>query len=344
MVTDPDAPPAPPPAPSPKARRRHWLALGLAGLILLALAFWLDLGELARLLGRLHPAALLGIVLLLALDRVLMAWKWLLLLRAGNVHLPLTQAIRFYFQGTLAGLFMPSMVAGDVLRGYWAARLSGATSLVFASLIMEKMLGVLSALLWGLLGFVVFASWRFPDAAWLWPWLGLLAATGLIAVFVLSLHERVHARVLGTLGRLRGPEGKTGLGVRLLALAHKLYTAYSQFAAAKRALGVNFALTLGEHLLQMLIQLALALALGLVPPVLLFLAVSAAHTLILRLPVSPEGWGVGELSAVAMYGLIGIDAEAAVAIMLVYHALVLVTCLPALFFLLQAEHPARAPG
>lgn len=327
-----------------KARRRHWLGLGLALLILLALGIWLDLYEVAQTLARLHPVALAGIVLMLALDRVVMAWKWLLLLRTGDVHLRLGQAVRFYFQGTLAGIFMPSMVGGDVLRGYWAARVSGATHFVFASLVMEKMLGFLSAILWGIAGLVMFALWRFPEAGWLWPALGLAAAAAVATIFVCSLHARVHALVLGVLIRLRGPEGGGRIGARLLGLLHKLYEAYSRFAAARRALSLNFALTLAEHLLQMLILLVIAAALGIAVPPLLFLAVSAAHMLILRIPVSPEGWGVGELTAIGLYGLIGIDAEAAFAIMFVFHILVLITCLPALLFLTQGASPARAEG
>lgn len=327
-----------------KARRRHWLGLGLAALILLGLALWLDLGAVAASLARLHPAALVAIVLMLALDRVLMAWKWLLLLRAGDVHLPLAQAVRFYFQGTLAGVFLPSMVGGDVLRGYWAARLSGATHLVFASLVMEKMLGFLSAILWGIAGLVVFALWRFPGGAWLWPVLGVAAAIAVAAVFLLSLHGRVHDAVLGALVRLRGPEAGSGPGARLLGLAHKLYEAYSRFAEARGALGLNFALTLAEHLLQMVILLAIAAALGIAAPPLLFLAISAAHLLVLRIPISPEGWGVGELSAIGLYALIGIEAEAAFAIMFVFHVLVLIACLPGLVFLFQGGRAARAAG
>lgn len=324
-----------------KRKRRHWLGLGVALLIMLALALWLDLSKVAQSLAGLHPAALVGIVLLLALDRVLMAWKWLLLLRAGDVRLSLRDAVRFYFQGTLAGTFMPSMVGGDVLRGYWAARASGATHLVFASLVMEKMLGFLSAILWGIAGLVVFAWLRFPETVGPWPALGLAAAAGIVALFVLSLHARTHAFVLRALVRLRGPEGRTGLGGRLFGLAHKLYDAYTRFATARSVLARNFALTLAEHFLQMLILMAIAGALGITLSPLLFLAVSAAHLLILRIPISPEGWGVGELSAIALYGLIGIDAEAAFAIMFVCHVLVLVACLSGVLLLLPS-FPARA--
>lgn len=330
LMTEPDSLEAP-----AGGLRHHWLGVLLAVFILVMLALWLDIGQVAEILARMPLAAVAGVVLLVLLDRIVMAWKWLLLLRVGGVHLPLRRAARWYLQGTISASFMPTQVGGDLLRGYWASRPTRRRAFVFASLVMEKMLGFLSALHFGIAGGVVLLCWMLPDYIWLWPILGIGAIVGTSAAFILSLHARVHSTVLKLLARTKGR--------KVLGFLHRLYVAYSHFSMARGALLRNYLITLGGHLLKMSVYVFIALALGYASAPWLLLAATTLHALVMRIPISPDGWGVGELSAVALYGLIGIHAEGAFAIMLVYHVAVLIACSPGLIFLLRGERSAY-PG
>jgi uncharacterized membrane protein YczE len=60
-----------------------------------------------------------------------------------------------------------------------------------------------------------------------------------------------------------------------------------------------------------------------------FFAAAAVQTLIVRLPVTPDGWGTGELAAIAVFGLVGIGPAAAFAISVINRFLGVVATLPA---------------
>src|SRR5688572_30195442 len=124
---------------------RGWLRWGVALAILAWCALFLDLRQIARILGGVSAHSLLLILGLWTADRVVMAWKWLLLLRGLQVQIPFSTVIRLYYQGTFAGTFLPSSLGGDMLRAYWVSRSTGATHEVYASLVMEKLVGFMSA-------------------------------------------------------------------------------------------------------------------------------------------------------------------------------------------------------
>jgi glycosyltransferase 2 family protein len=327
-------------AQQPTARRggrRNWLGWALVLLILTVLALTLDLKEVLATLARVNPVELAAILLLMTLDRLIMAWKWSLLLRVVEVRLPLTAIVRFYYQGTLSGTFLPSQVGGDVLRAYWVSAASGVTQPVFASLVMEKIIGILSALSWAIVGLVVLASLMYPDGFWAWVALGVGAIGSVIAAFTLSMRAAVHDFILSRLGRRQN--------ARIVGFLHRLYEAYARFSRAPWALGANVLITLGEQALQVVVVFLVARSLGIEADALALLAAAAVHIMIYRIPVAPDNWGVGELTAIGVFGLIGISPEAAFSLMFLSHILQVVVVLPGLLFLLRPSHlSTRAPS
>ena len=321
------APPTGPP------RERNWVGWGLALFILGACAWFLDMNQVWSIVSRVHPAAVVGLLILITLDRLLMAWKWALLLRVVGVRLPLGLITRFYYQGSLTGIFLPSSIGGDLLRATWVAHASGVKHGVFASLLMEKIVGLLSAVIWAIIGAVVLLCVHYDDLAWIWLLVGATSLSAVILLFLASLHASVHEFVLSGLGRFAT--------LRAVGLLHRLYQAYAHFSSAKNALAANMVLTLTEHALQMAVFLLVARNLGIEVDAILFFAMTGVQFLVFRIPISPDGWGIGELSAIGLFGLIGVSAEAAFTMMFVNHILTTVACLPGLWFLLWGK---RSPA
>jgi Lysylphosphatidylglycerol synthase TM region len=88
-----------------------------------------------------------------------------------------------------------------------------------------------------------------------------------------------------------------------------------------------------------------ARSLGIEADALALLAAAAVHIMIYRIPVAPDNWGVGELTAIGVFGLIGISPEAAFSLMFLSHILQVVVVLPGLLFLLRPSHlSTRAPS
>ena len=66
-----------------------------------------------------------------------------------------------------------------------------------------------------------------------------------------------------------------------------------------------------------------------------FCAATAIHRLIHRLPLTPGSWGVSELAAIGLFGLVGIGPDDAFALALLLRALQLFVASPGLWFLLR---------
>ena len=191
---------------------------------------------------------------------------------------------------------------------------------VFASIVMEKMIGLISAVNWAIVGGVVLGCWLQPGRAVLWIGLGVLAALAFNGLFLASLHDVVHDFVLRTLARYHQS--------RLMDVLHRFYGAYADFSRHPRALLANLLLTLLEHGLQLLILYCIVRSLGIELGAPLFFAAASVQMLILRIPVTPDGWGTGELAAIAVFGLIGIGAATAFATSVIYRFLGVIVTLP----------------
>jgi glycosyltransferase 2 family protein len=318
-----------------RPRERNWVGWGLALFILGACAWFLDMNQVWSIVSRVHPAAVAGLLILITFDRLLMAWKWAILLRVVGVRLSLGLITRFYYQGSLTGIFLPSSIGGDLLRATWVAQASGVRHGVFASLLMEKLVGFLSAVIWAIVGAVVLLCVYYSELAWIWLPLGAASLTAVVLLFLGSLHAAVHEFVLRSLGRFAR--------VRVVGLLHRLYEAYAHFSSAKGALAANIALTLVEHAVQMVAFLLVARSLAIEVDPIPFFAMTGLQFLVFRIPISPDGWGIGELSAIGLYGLIGIGAEAAFTMMFFNHILTTAACLPGLWFLLWGKR-SSAPA
>ena len=127
------------------------LRIGL-GIGLLALAFIvLDIAP-ADLLSDLGEIDLVQLTLLivpvLLLDRLLMTYKWGLLLRAAGIHIPLWELFNIYLISGFVGSFLPVSVGADMARFYQMHRKKLDSAEVAASIVIERLLGFVAVLAW----------------------------------------------------------------------------------------------------------------------------------------------------------------------------------------------------
>ncbi len=311
------------------ASRRGWLRWALGAVIFISCALFVDFGDVVRILSRVPVHWIVFALALMTIDRCLMAWKWLILLRALDVRTSFKTVLRLYYQGTVSGIFLPNSFGGDLLRAYWVSESAGTTHRVYASLAMEKVIGLLSTINWAFIGGSVFLLMRWHEVSITWIAMGLSAALLVNSVFVFSLRPYSRAFVMRRL--------EYASRSRVIGFFHRLYEAYAEYGDCRRVLIWNGLMTFAEQGLQMFIFLILSWGLGIHVSVVLFLAVCAIHLLFYRLPISPNGWGVGEVTAIGLYGLIGVSSASAFALVFLAHVLHVIAVLPGLWFLWQPE-------
>ena len=127
----------------------------IVAVALTALVFWKSHpAEVWQALTRTRPGPVLVAVLLVLVDRTLMAYRWLVLLRPfSSPGGPRFAAVmRIFFVSTFVGTFLPASVGGDAVRAYALVREGVDAPASVASVLMDRMLGVLSVLIMAVVG------------------------------------------------------------------------------------------------------------------------------------------------------------------------------------------------
>src|SRR5690606_32996369 len=185
--------------------RRHLLpavkivvSLGLLWLLLANV----DLDRLWQTARTASPAWMVAALGLYFAMCLLSAWRWLVLLRAQDVHLPLGTLIASFLVATFFNNFLPSNIGGDVVRVGDTARAAGSKTLAATVVLLDRGIGLLGLVLVAALGATLSADVAVHAAIGgpVWLWFLLLAGLLLSAPLVIA-PERV-TRLLKPLERL----------------------------------------------------------------------------------------------------------------------------------------------
>ncbi|ADK86435.1 hypothetical protein Deba_3082 [Desulfarculus baarsii DSM 2075] len=322
------------------ARTMKLLARPLLGLTILGLLLWLlvDVDQALVVVAGADWRYFILIILVMAADRLLMAYKWRLLVVCRGLPLSLGRAISSYFLATFAGCFLPSTIGADALR---IAAVTGPglpSAKLTASVVMERGLGFVAAALAALLGLFLLAGLAADlPGEFFYVAVGLLAASALAVVVSLS----------GLAARLsRRAEGRLADGGRLSRWLAELLAAYRQYSGHGPVLGWFFALTLLEQGALIVTNWLAARAFGLELGFLQAAAVTPVAVLLARLPISISSFGLMEGLYVAFFSLVGVGATEAFLLGLTQNMASLISALPGLTPYLGARRrgPASRAG
>ena len=286
-----------------------WLRIALSfALVVVLFTYVVDGREVLSILHRFETKYLVLAIVVVTLNRVLMTYKWILLLRAQGYRLPLLQGVMIYCTSMVWGLALPTTVGADAIRAVMVTKRGFNGTDVVTSIVIERMVGFVLALALGLVSLAILRAIgvldaRFDSALYL----GVAMLVGVTALLTAALNEELVRKVVAQLPR----------AVRDSKVMHYL----DRFAAAYRSLGrarstiAQFgALTVLEQVSSVIFPWTLALGLGVDADLLLLLGVLPISTLISRLPISFDGLGVFEAVFIGLMVLAGIDAAAALAI------------------------------
>ncbi len=288
------------------------VSVGLIGLAISRL----DFDNMMTFLGR-ADGALVAVTLVTVLaDRALMATRWILLLEALEVHVPRLRVVKIFFLSTFFGSFLPSGVGGEAVRAVSFSRLSSRAVESVASVVMDRVLGLLSMLLTGLLSLTLFYR-VYPHPALLAVVTGLSIATigGLALVLSKPLHERL---------RVRFREG-TG---RIAHWATKTVEALARYRERLGTLSLVLVVSIFVQLLRVLQAFLLSESMALGVEAIYFLCFIPPILVVTMLPISVGGWGTANVAYVALFSQVGMDPDGAFVLSVLILALGVVGNLP----------------
>lgn len=274
---------------------------------------------------------LLAAVGLVVLDRALMAWRWLVLLRPLGVTLPpFGTILRIFFVSTFVGTFLPASIGGDAVRAYGLSRHRVSAGDAVASVFLDRMLGVLSLLLMAVQA-LVFARALAADVGVL---LALMVTTGACVVTtVLVFSDRAEilaARVLEALPWQRARR-----------LAEGVVGAMRRYSSYHGDLAVVLVASIGVQILRVVQAYYLGIALGIQQPLTVYFTFVPLILLVMLLPITVNGVGTSQAAFVWLFGRAGSTAAEAFALSVLFVALGIIGNLPGAFLYVVEPRKAR---
>ncbi len=113
----------------------------------------------------------------------LMAMRWQIILKSYNLKFRLSQLFGFYLVGLFFNNFLPSSIGGDIIRIYKVVGESDDRTAGFASVILERVLGIASTLFLAITS-LYYVSQYFEDDRILYTSIALF---GLIVIFFILI-------------------------------------------------------------------------------------------------------------------------------------------------------------
>jgi hypothetical protein len=288
------------------------------------LGFMVDVEEAAHALTKARWGYLAWLALWITLDRLLMAYKWRVLLICRGLEISFWQTIRAYYLSTFAGCFLPSTVGGDAMRVACVTNSSRPISVLTASVALERTLGFVASAIAAALALSLLAGMAVDTPYGLVGWsLGILLASVLAVGVTLS---KKPARWMATL-----PEKLSQKG-RILGWVGKLLAAYGEYRNHPLALAWFLLLSIIEQSVPVVGTWLTALAFNIDLSLLESAAIAPLALLFTRIPVSVSGFGVVEGLYVAFFGLVGLSATDSFILGLIANLSIVITTLPGALF------------
>lgn len=262
-------------------------------------------------------------VLLVLVDRALMAYRWLVLLRPipPSVRPPFATLLRLFFVSTFLGTFLPASVGADAVRAYGLRQEKVAGTAAVASVLMDRLLGVLSIVLMAIAGLTMLGATSgasFAEPAIVVPLAVAAAISTLAALLVFSTRAAALATSVVAVGPSR----------RVREIGRRLIDAVTAYSAYHRGLANVLAGSVAVQALRILQAYFLGLALRIDAGLQIYLALIPIILLVMLLPITINGIGTSQAAFVWFFAPIGVPAAQAFALSVLFVALGIIGNLP----------------
>ena len=303
-------------------------------MVLTAAVFYLaHPSDVVRAAAGADPRWLGAAVASVLIDRTLMALRWIDLLVAltPGSRPRFARVLRIFFVSSFVSNFVPG-VAADMYRAYALARHDVRLAESTASVLMDRVLGVLSMVIVGAVALLVAPV----------PGVGRGVVASLAAAFaacaaagLVVFSDRAAAAVLGLAGAVPASAVRRA--------ASSLTDAVRRYARHRTALARVLLMSIAVQAIRIVQAWCLGVALGIDVPLSTYFAVMPVILLIMQVPITINGLGTTQVAFVTLFAASGVGAAPATALSVLFLVLGVIGSLPGGVLYAFADAPAR-PG
>lgn len=296
------------------------VSLGLMAVILQMV----DLGTMKDVFRRADWLMLFAGFAIFIAAQIMRAIRWHILVACHAPDVPMKSTINALFVGLFFNMFLPAELGGDVVRGIWLDKKVGSRSATFASVLADRVMGMLTMASMGLLALVMGATAMSRTA--------LLMVLGLCIVLLLFTAIVASKRIADFFINLPIIPRRFDLAARL----QRFTEAIRLYRSKHRAIAWSIVWSFFFQGAVYISYYTLAIALGFHCPLWSFFVFIPLITIMTMVPASLNGIGAREVGYALFFAQVGLSREHAVSLSLASYAfLVAISLLGGLVYLLQ---------
>lgn len=301
------------------ARRRFLLKVALTVVVFGAIFASVDWAEIGERLESASLIALFSAVLVLIASIMLASLRWSMVAEQHGMALSLWPGLSITFAAHFFGQVLPSTVGADAVRSWLAVRQGLAASRVVASVVVDRVCGLLGLALLILFGLPQLLNLSGVQNSLVVALMALLLAAGVGGSVALLLLAR-RFRLRGVMGRIQ-----------------ELFVGSAQALASMKGLGA-VGLSVVVQVLVVLSVVLIAWSVNLPFGLIDGLATVPVAMLIAFIPITVNGWGLREGAMITAMGLTGVSSADALVVSVLFGVSLLVASLPGAITYFSLRH------
>ncbi|MDI6783586.1 MAG: lysylphosphatidylglycerol synthase transmembrane domain-containing protein [bacterium] len=325
-------------------KKWFWIVIKiLISILLLGYLFYsIDFIELQTSLANTHWGYIILALCIYIGGQILNSYKWALLIETKAIEIPFSKVVGYYFMGMYFNLFLPSIVGGDIPRGYYLYKDYGSGSKSEPDTpgltIVESLSTVMMQRVTGVFALIIIASITYFFFFYHHPVLEIATRTYLTSVFIFLLA----GTVLGIAVMLKfkpkivdksrfpwiheAPKGPSGTETKS---QFKIFlNDIGSYLHYPKLFSYVILLSFVFQLLNIFVNIIIGAALHVTTvPLSYYYVAMPIIALLAAIPISFNGMGVREGAYVFFLGLVGIDESVAFSFALLWLFIVIVSSL-----------------
>lgn len=293
-------------------RARNALRLASAIALTALMIWWAGPANVWRAARGAQLRWIVAALALVVVDRALMAYRAVALLQPipAPQRPRVRDIVRIFFVSTYLGTFLPGSVGGDAVRTYALNRLAVPVADAFASVFLDRLLGIVSLLVMALAGIAIARELARDPAV-----LVSLVATAAVCLVAAAVIFSRRAGVLS--GSLAGWVPSH----RVRRATSAVVAGLQRYAPEHRILALVLGSSIAVQVLRVLQAFCLGVSLGIPLPITAYFAFIPVILLVMLLPISINGLGTSQLAFAGLFGRAGVPHADAIALSILFLAL-----------------------
>jgi uncharacterized protein (TIRG00374 family) len=289
-----------------KSKKHSWYFFRVA-ISIFAILIVLNFADIQKSLNTIKLARLELLLLSIFItffEQLVIAYKWIILLKVKNFSISIWRLLNINLIASFWGLFLPSSLSIDVLRGYYLTKDDAGKALSASSIIVDRVMGILSLLFVAMVGAVISGSLLSGISIEFYI---ILFSCLIVSLGFIFLKEKTYLLITKFL-----TQKNNGFFEKI----SNLYTVVFDYKQFPMTLFFSFLLSVLIQIFRIVAIFYISEAFGLNIDIIYFFILVPITMITVMIPISVGGIGVREGSFIAFFSLVGLSFNDAVLISL----------------------------